>query len=183
MNYWALLLIIVILIAMYFMLGSFLWGAGYQPTPPSVLRRMMRMARIGPRDRVYDLGAGTGGLLLRSLDEGADSVVGIEIEPIRFLILRWRRSRHPRGDRLELRRSDLFRTDLHDATVVLVFLWPGAMRRLDEKFREELPPGARVVSYWHPLPGWTTREEDRKVRVYAYDVPSAFASAPSSPGS
>ena len=176
MNLWALLLIIVILLAMYFMRGSFLWGAGYQPTPASVVRRMMGMARIGPKDRVYDLGAGTGALVFAALDEGAASVVGLEIEPLRALILRWRRGRHARGDRLELRREDLFKTDLREATVILAFLWPGAMRRLDEKFRAELRPGTRVISYWHPLEGWKAFEEDRKMRVYGYEVPSSLPS-------
>lgn len=181
MNLWALLLILVVLVAMYFMLGSFLWGAGYQPTPGSVVRRMMGMARIGPKDRVYDLGAGTGALVFRALDEGALSVVALEIEPLRCMILRWRQGRHPRGDRLEVRREDFFRTDLRDASVVLVFLWPGAMRRLDEKFRAELRPGTRVISYWHPLEGWKAFEEDRKKRVYGYEVPvSAGASASAS---
>ncbi len=180
MNYYALLLIVLILLAMYFLLGSFLWGAGYQPTPRSVLLRMMAMARIGPKDRVYDLGAGTGALVVRALDEGADSVVGIEIEPIRFWFLRWRQRRHPRGDHLELLREDFFKAELSDATVVLVFLWPGAMRRLDEKFRRELRPGTRVVSYWHPLEGWRALEEDPKKRVYLYEVPTSLR--PASPG-
>lgn len=176
----ALGLLIAIAVAFYFMLASFLWGAGYQPTPPSVTRRMMEMARVRPNDRVYDLGAGTGALVLRALDEGASSVVGLEIEPLRVAILRLRRRWHPRGDRLEIRREDFFRTDLRDATLVLVFLWPGAMRRLDRKFREELRAGTRVVSYWHPLRGWRTVEEDRKLRVYSYEVPSAFAGSSAS---
>ena len=178
-----LLLIIGTLLAMYFMLGSFLWGAGYQPTPPSVVRRMMGMARIRPQDQVYDLGAGTGALLFRALESGARRVVGVELEPLRFLWLRLRRRRNPLRDRLELRREDLFRTDLTEADVVLVFLWPKAMRRLSAKFRRELRPGARIVSYWHPLLDWVPREADRKMRVYSYDVPGPTGSGDAGEGS
>lgn len=167
---WPLLLILVIVAVMYYMLGSFLVGAGYQPTPPAVVRRMMGMARIGPKDRVYDLGAGTGALLFRAVDEGAASVVGIEIEPLRFLWLRLRRWKHAGGRRVELRRENIFRTDLRDADVVLVFLWPSAMRRLSGRFREQLRPGTRVVSYWHPLSDWTPTDSDRRLKVYGYEV-------------
>jgi ribosomal protein L11 methylase PrmA len=168
---WPLLLIIATVIAIYFMLGSFAFGAGYQPTPPSVVRRMMAVARIGPKDRVYDLGAGTGTLLFRALDEGAASVVGVEIEPLRFLWLRFRRWRAPLGRRVELRRENIFRTEIKSADVVLVFLWPGAMRRLSERFREELRPGSRIISYWHPLKDWKAQTSDPKLRVYSYEVP------------
>lgn len=168
----ALAIILVIVATMYFMLGSFLFGAGYQPTPPSVVRRMMAYAKIRAGDRVYDLGAGTGALLFRSVQEGAERAVGIEIEPIRFAFLKLRRRWSAQGKRVELRRTDLFRVDLREATVVLTFLWPGAMRKLAPKFERELPAGARVVSYWHPIPGWVPVESDPALRVYAYRVSS-----------
>ncbi len=153
--------------AAYFFFGSFVLGAGYQPTPARVARRMVELAQVGPHDEVLDLGAGTGGLVFLCAAQGAD-VTGVEVEPLRFLFLRLRRSLSPYRARVRIVRDNMFRTDLRRATVVVVFLWPGAMERLKPKFETELPPGARVVSYWHPVPGWTPDREDPPLRVYLY---------------
>lgn len=182
------LLALVVLFAWlaYFMFGSFFYGAGYQPTPAAVRRWMLDFCALGPDDRVYELGAGTGGLLFGALDAGAGLVVGVELEPVRFAMLRSRQKRHPHAERVELRKQDLFQVDLKDASVVMTFLWPAAMRRLAPKFQQELRPGARVVTYYHPIPGWKAERSDEKLKVYGYRVPSAFSSSSSSapaPGS
>lgn len=159
----------------YFMLGSFFFGAGYQPTPVAVRRWMLEFVQPGSKDRVFELGAGTGGLLFGALDAGAGRVVGIEREPVRYWMLQSRRRRHPHPERVDLRKQDLFEVDLHDATAVMTFLWPGAMARLEPKFRSELAPGTRVVTYYHPVPGWKVERSDEKLRVYGYRVPAAFS--------
>lgn len=156
-----------VLFAAYFFFASFVIGAGYQPTPPAVAQRMVEFAQVGPADHVVDLGAGTGALVFLSARQGA-RVTGVEAEPLRFLLLRFRRATSPDRDRVEILRENMFDFPLQDATVVLMFLWPGAMTKLKPKLEQELVPGARVVSYWHPVPGWTPVKEDPKHRVYYY---------------
>jgi SAM-dependent methyltransferase len=155
----------------YYLFGSFLFGAGYQPTPPEVAEAMVRAARLKPGDHLFDLGAGTGTLLFRVARYPGVRLTGIEVDPLRFLWLRFRRWRFGETGRLRLLRRNFFDVTLTDASVVFCFLWPSTMRRLREKFLRELPPGTRIVSYYHPIPGWTPYEEDRKLRVYAYRVP------------
>jgi SAM-dependent methyltransferase len=166
---WPLVLFFVLLLGiLYFVFASFLYGAGYQPTPRKIADRMLAMASIGPGDVVYDLGAGTGGLLFRAAREGGARAVGVEVEPLRILILRARRFLGPAAERIRIVWGDLFKLDYRDATVVLLFLWPEAMARLKPRLEEELPKGARVVTYWHPVPGWTPSELDDELKLYAY---------------
>ena len=163
--------LVVVGFVSYFIFATFAVGAGFSPTPPEVADVMLQFARVRPEDRVVDLGAGTGSLVLRAAEVYGAQTLAVEIEPIRYLLLRFRCGRSAARDRLSAVRADLFQVDLHGASVVLAFLWPSTMRRLKEKLGKELPPGARVVSYYHPIPGWIPFAVHRGLRVYAYQQP------------
>lgn len=157
----------------YFVFASFLFGAGYQPTPRASVEAMLRLAELSPRDTVFDLGAGTGAIVFRAARTYRARVVAVEVEPLRVLLLRVRRALGPFGDRITISWGNLFRLDFREATVVTAFLWPGAMARLRPKFEAELRPGARVVSHYHPIPGWTAEVVDPATKVYLYRWPEA----------
>lgn len=168
-----------IVLVVYFVFASFAFGAGYQPTPRAVVARMLDDARVGADDTVYDLGAGTGAIVFRAARARGARVVGVEVDPLRVLILRLRvLFGGPRG-RVVIRWGNLYRLDLAPATVVAVFLWPGAMFRLRGRLEADLRPGARVVSHWHPVPGWTAASYDPATRVYLYRWPEAKAAVSS----
>ena len=153
----------------YFFLGSFLTGAGYEPTGAATAATMLALPEVGPEDTVLDLGAGTGALVVRAVRDRGARAIAVENEPIRFLVLRWRRRRLPEPDRLEVRRANLFATELRGPRVIFAFLWPTAMERLRPKLERELSPGTWVVSHAHAVPGWTpTRQQGE---VYAYRWP------------
>ena len=157
----------------YFLYASFAFGAGYQPTPPRVVRRMLELAELHPGDTMYDLGAGTGDLVFAAAREYGAQVVGIEVEPLRILILRLRLWWGGPKDRVRFVWGNIFETDLRKAQVVTAFLWPGAMERLRPILERELPDGARVVSHWHPILPWTPEVTDSTLKVYQYRWPAA----------
>jgi hypothetical protein len=167
----------VVAVVLYFVYGSFLFGAGYQPSFPRVVARMLELAEVGPADLLFDPGAGTGAILVRAAEQRGARVVGIEIEPLRILILRLRRLLSPARSRIEIRWENIFRADYRRATVVAAFLWPDAMRRLQPLFEAQLAHGTRVVSHWHPIPGWTPARIDAEHRVYLYRFPECRAVA------
>ena len=152
----------------YFVFASFAYGAGYEPTPRRAVEMMLRLAEVGPRDTVYDLGAGTGAIVFRAARIYRARVLGVEVEPLRYLILRVRRALGPFADRVTLRWGNMFDLDFREATVITAFLWPGAMARLRPKFESELPSGARIVSHCHAVPGWTPEKFDAATDVYLY---------------
>ena len=173
----AIALFVVAVVVAYFIFASFAFGAGYQPTPRRSVEMMLRLAEVGPEDTVFDLGAGTGAIVFRAARTYRAKVVGAEVEPFRVLILRLRRRFGPAADRITIRWGNLFQLDFHRATVVTAFLWPGAMERLRPKFEAELAAGARVVSYYHPMPGWTPEKLDAETQVYLYRWPEAGRTA------
>jgi SAM-dependent methyltransferase len=167
--------LIVVAIVAYFLYASFAFGAGYQPTRARVVRRMLDLAEVHPGDRLYDLGAGTGAIVFAAARHYGARVVGVEVEPIRVLILRLRRFFGGPRDRVSIEWGNIFEVDLHPAQIVAVFLWPGAMERLRPRLESQLPDGARVVSHWHIVPGWTPETVDPDLRVYLYRWPAARA--------
>ncbi len=169
----AIVLLVVVVVIGYFVFASFAFGAGYQPTPRRSVETMLRLAEVGPRDTVFDLGAGTGAIVFRAARTYRATVLGVEVEPVRMGILRLRRRFGSAADRISLRWGNLFSLDFRPATVVTAFLWPGAMARLRPKFEAELRPGARVVSHCHAIPGWTPTAYDAETDVYLYRWPEA----------
>jgi ribosomal protein L11 methylase PrmA len=165
----------------YFVFASFLFGAGYQPTPRASVEAMLRLAELTPRDTLFDLGAGTGAIVFRAARTYRARVVAVEVEPLRVLILQLRRALGPFADRITISWGNLFRLDFASATVVTAFLWPGAMARLRPKFERELRPGSRVVSHYHAVPGWVYESFDPATKVYLYRWPAARGPAPAPP--
>jgi hypothetical protein len=164
-------ILVIVVVGGYFFFGSFAFGAGYQPTPPSVVEKMLELAAIRPEETVFDLGAGTGAIVFRAARQYRARVVAVELEPIRVAFLRMRRALSADRGRISIVWADLFQVDLRSAGVVLLFLWPGAMRRLKPRLETELAPGARIISHWHPVPGWTVTVHDPGTRVYLYRWP------------
>jgi len=177
----AIILLVAAIAAAYFVFASFAFGAGYQPTPRASVETMLRLAELGPQDTLIDLGAGTGAIVFRAARVYRARVLGVEVEPIRVLILRLRRVLGPFSDRVTIRWGSFFGLDFRSATVVTAFLWPGAMARLRPKFEAELSDGARVVSHCHPIVGWNASAFDPETKVYLYRWPEARPFAAEAP--
>ncbi|MCI4335208.1 MAG: SAM-dependent methyltransferase [Thermoplasmata archaeon] len=172
--YWVLYAFLACIAAIaYFLYASFAFGAGYQPAPRSVVTRMLADAAVGPDDLLFDLGAGTGAIIFRAAREFGASAVGVEVDPLRVLILRFRRWVGGPRDRVRIQWGNLYGSDFRTASVVAVFLWPEAMERLRPLLEAQLRPGTRVVSHWHPVKGWEPTSVDAATRVYLYRWPEA----------
>ncbi|MCK6076054.1 class I SAM-dependent methyltransferase [Paenibacillus silvae] len=85
------------------------------------------------------------------------------------------KQRHSFKGRLRFIRGNIYTCSYAHADGVICYLFPGAMTRLTDKFKRELPPGARVISVCFALPGKeplrtiTCRDALRtKVYVYAF---------------
>jgi len=126
---------------------TFIPEVPYFPTPEPVVDAMLRLARVGPEDLVYDLGCGDGRIVIAAAAKYGARGYGVEIDPAPLIRARYDAERAGVADRVRFERGDLFRTDLGPATVVTLYLFESLNRRLMPKLRSELRPGARVVSH------------------------------------
>lgn len=133
--------------------------APYVATPDRVVRRMLEAAGVSSDDVVYDLGSGDGRIPIMAAREFGARGVGIEIDP--ELVEQARANAEDAGvaDRVEFRQKDLFDTDLSEATVVALYLWPEINVKLRPKLLRELDPGDRIVSHDFRIGDWEPDQE------------------------
>lgn len=156
---------VVLLILVIIFIYHLTRGALYVPTHPDKVKTIIALAQIKPGDRFLDLGSGDGRIVIAAARAGADAY-GYEINPL----LVWWSRRQIRRAGLETQAKVLWKSfwnvNLGSYDTVIIFGIDYIMRRLANKLKTELRPGARFISYAFPLPG---RDHDQKIEgLYVY---------------
>jgi precorrin-6B methylase 2 len=127
----------------------------YLPTPTEVVTAMLRMAKVGRDDVVYDLGSGDGRIVIAAVKEfGAARGVGVELDATRVQEANENARRAGVRDRVEFRQQDVFDTDVRPATVVTLYMGLAMNLKLRPKLLAELKAGSRVVSHAFDMGDW-----------------------------
>ena len=122
----------------------------FVPTPQEVVEAMLKMAKVGANDVVYDLGSGDGRIPITAVRTfSARSGTGIDIDPqrIREANENLKTAGAPVAGKVRFLNQDLFTTDISEATVVTLYLLPSLNLKVLPKLNKELKPGTRVVSH------------------------------------
>lgn len=126
----------------------------YVPSPQSVVADMLKLADVGPRDFVIDLGSGDGRIVLTAAKVFGASGFGVEIQDKLVQLANDAAKKEGVADRVKFVTQDLFKTDISKATVLTMYLLPNTVNMLKDKLLAELRPGTRVISHDYPLAGW-----------------------------
>lgn len=151
---------------------------GVPPMPSSARVRacmtaLLLRAELPVGSTVVELGSGWGGLsraVGRALENA--TVIGYENSRVPYWFAR-AANRLERVRNLRLLRSDFHMASLRDADLVICYLSPDAMTRLQPKLDAELKPSAIVMSSTFALPGWkptrvAVAEDIYRTPVYLY---------------
>ena len=125
----------------------------FVPTPRPLVRRMLSLADTKPGERLIDLGAGDGRIVIAAAKEFGARALGVELHPERYAIIR--NSAASLKPSVEALRQNFFKTDLSNADIVTMYLLPSVNEALRKKLERELHSGARVVSHDFSIPDWT----------------------------
>jgi len=128
--------------------------APYVVTGQDVVDEMLRMARVGKDDVVYDLGSGDGRVVIAAARLYGARGIGFELDP--ELVRRALDNAHRANvsHLVEFRQQDVLTVDLSDATVVTVYLSREANLKLRPRLLSQLRPGARIVSHEFDMGDW-----------------------------
>ncbi len=124
-------------------------------SPIKVIEEMARLAKVGPKDVVYDLGSGDGRVIVLTSKLTGARGVGVEIDPALVVISKEKAKEYGVEDRVKFLQKDFREVDISEATVVYLYIYYDVIRDyLLNKLENELKPGTRIVTLEIPVPGW-----------------------------
>jgi precorrin-6B methylase 2 len=126
----------------------------FVPTTPEAVQAMLKLADVKKTDIVYDLGCGDGRIVVAAAKNFGARAVGIDINPQRIVEATENVQKAGVQDRVRIVEGDLFQADIHEATVVTLFLLSAVNEKLRPKLLQDLRPGTRVVSNTFRMGDW-----------------------------
>lgn len=168
-------ILVLVTIGLLLFLLSMVWppDSPWSPwwrTSGKIAKLQCKLAKVSKNDIVYDLGCGDGTALITAAKSYGARGVGVEIDPLRYIIAKLRVRLHGLSKEITLYRDNFFHVDTSEATVVFMYLVPKALAKLKPKLLNELKPGTKVVTFVYKidLPLITS---DPKNEIYVYEIP------------
>jgi hypothetical protein len=130
-------------------------------TPPRVVERMLELARLGPDDRLLDLGSGDGRIVIQGAKRYGARALGIEMDASLVASSREAARREGVAGRARFERADALAADLAPASVLTLYLSPELNERLLPRILATMRPDSRVVSHDFALGNWAPDRVER----------------------
>jgi len=151
----------------------------YVPTPEKVVEEMLKLANLKPGDELYDLGSGDGRIVITAARKYGVRGVGVDINPQRIKEANENAQKEGVTDKVAFHKNDLFQEDIHEATVVTIYLLPAVNMKLKPKLFKELKPGTRLISHDFDMGDWKPekRVEVDNHRIFVWTIPEKAANS------
>jgi ribosomal protein L11 methylase PrmA len=145
-------------------------GATYFPTTDLAVTQMLKLAQIGSKDTLIDLGSGDGRILLAAAHLGVKSI-GYEINPFLVRLSRRRIHQAKLNKLATVRWQSFWQADFRQATVVTVYLLPHLMDRLQRLIEKKVSHPLRLVANDYPFQGLTPVKHYHRIYLYSFPLP------------
>ena len=139
----------------------------FVPTPQSVVDEMLKVTNVKKGDVLYDLGSGDGRIVITAAKRFGVRGTGIDIDPQRIAEANENARKEGVTHLVTFKQTDLFTTDISDATVVTLYLLPRLNVKLRPKLLNELKNGTRIVSHAFDMGEW---KPEKHLKVEGRDV-------------
>src|SRR6266849_6158054 len=131
----------------------------YVPTTEEAVKAMLKLADVKKTDVVYDLGCGDGRIVIAAAKDFGAHGVGIDINPVRIGEAKENARKAGVENLVRFEENDLFQADIHEASVVTLFLLSDINLKLRPKLLRDLRPGTRLVSNTFDMGDWRPDKE------------------------
>ncbi len=136
------------------------------PTPPEVAEAMLKLAGVKSGDFVIDLGCGDGRIVIMAAQKFGARGKGVDFNPTRVKEARENARKAGVAGRVQFIQGDLFDADIHEASVVTLYLLPAVNLKLRPKLLRDLKVGTRIVSHSFDMGDWgpdNTKEPNGRI--------------------
>jgi SAM-dependent methyltransferase len=131
----------------------------YVPTTEEAVDAMLKLADVKKTDIVYDLGCGDGRIVIAAAKTYGAHGVGVDINPERIAEANANAKKAGVENLVRFEENDLFKADIHEATVVTLFLLSSVNLKLRPKLLADLKSGTRIVSNTFDMGDWKPDKE------------------------
>jgi precorrin-6B methylase 2 len=131
----------------------------FVPSTERAVQAMLKLADVKKTDVLYDLGCGDGRIVVTAAKDFGAHAVGIDINPVRINEAKENAGKAGVEKLVRFEENDLFQADIHEATVVTLFLLPNINLKLRPKLLEDLKPGTRIISNTFDMGDWKAEKE------------------------
>lgn len=132
----------------------------YLATSEPAVEIMLKLADVKQSDVVYDLGCGDGRIVIAAAKEYGAHAVGIDLDPQRIRKANENAKKAGVENLVRFEEKDLYKANIHEATVVTLFLLDSVNLKLRPKLLRDLKPGTRIVSNTFHMGDWKPDKED-----------------------
>ena len=139
-----------------------------------VVERMLDLAEIKKGEFLIDLGSGDGRIPVTAAKKYGARGLGVDLDPDRIKEANENVKKNDVGNMVEIRRQNLFETDISKADVISMYLLTDLNLRLRPKLLD-LKPGTRLVSHAFSMGDWLPEQKETlapRYDVYLWIVPA-----------
>lgn len=175
--YGTIILLLIYLISIFFytcaLIVSALDGAPYVKTDKNVRQKIFSQAHISKKSYVIEIGSGSGELATYIQKTYQCKVVGIEANPLLYLISRIRNGLFG-SKNIQFKRTDAVMFDYSQASHIYVFLFPPIIRKLTPTLKRTCSKDTIVISYGFCIPSFKkylmNKNDAKPYPVYYYKL-------------
>jgi len=131
----------------------------FVPTPDDIVQEMIKLAKVGNEDVVFEPGCGDGRIVIACVKAGAKRGVGIDLDEERVKESKEAVKAANLGDKIDIRKADALEVkDYADATVVMLYMGDEFDLIIRPTLLRELKVGTRIVSHRFTMGDWKPDE-------------------------
>lgn len=114
------------------------------PVPSQIEEEIINALELKNNSVLYDLGCGDGRILLKAVQKHPNiQAIGIEIGFVPYLIAKFKTRNYKN---VKIKREDIFKTDLNDATHIFLYLYPKVINHLITNIKSQCKLGTIIIS-------------------------------------
>lgn len=138
-------------------------GAPFVPSSREKVKKMINLANIKSGDKIFDLGAGDGRVIVEASKKGAIAT-GYEVSFPLILSFTIRKILNKTKSKMVY--GNFWTKDYSDADVIFAYLLTRSMKRFEKEIYPKLKKGAKIISNAFDMPNIKPEKIDDGIYLY-----------------